>query len=110
MPDVAPGNVLLDVWRRTTKPLRWGEALWRSTRIPVGATPREEIWSFGKTTVYHYVPRKPAEERYPVPLLIVYAIVNRPFILDLRPGYSFVEHMLDEGFDIYLVDWGKPRS
>lgn len=83
-------------------------ALWESSRIPVGQTPREIVWSFGKTTVYRYTPKVPVEQRYPVPLLIVYAIVNRPFILDLRPGYSFVEHMLDEGFDVYLIDWGEP--
>jgi polyhydroxyalkanoate synthase len=34
--------------------------------------------------------------------------VNRPYILDLRPGHSFVEFMVQQGYDIYLLDWGAP--
>jgi polyhydroxyalkanoate synthase len=39
---------------------------------------------------------------------LVYALINKPFIFDLVPGRSFVEHMLDQGFDVYLLDWGEP--
>ena len=34
--------------------------------------------------------------------------MNRPHVLDLRPGHSFVEYMLKHGYDIYLLDWGAP--
>jgi polyhydroxyalkanoate synthase len=34
--------------------------------------------------------------------------MNRPTILDLRPGNSFVEYMVKQGFDVYLLDWGIP--
>jgi polyhydroxyalkanoate synthase len=34
--------------------------------------------------------------------------MNRPSILDLRPGNSFVEYMLQQGYDLYLLDWGSP--
>ena len=34
--------------------------------------------------------------------------MNRPHVLDLRPGHSFVEYMLERGYDIYLLDWGVP--
>ena len=30
------------------------------------------------------------------------------YILDLRPGASFVEFLLGEGFDVFLIDWGTP--
>ena len=43
-----------------------------------------------------------------MPLLLVFALMNRPSILDLRPGNSFVEYMVDQGFDVYLLDWGTP--
>jgi polyhydroxyalkanoate synthase len=43
-----------------------------------------------------------------VPILLVFALINRPEIFDLRPGNSFVEFLLDEGFDVFLVDWGIP--
>ena len=75
---------------------------------PINQTPREEIWRLNKSKLYHYTPTKPADERFPVPLLLVYALINRPFIFDLVPGRSFVEFMLDQGFEIYLLDWGEP--
>jgi polyhydroxyalkanoate synthase len=50
----------------------------------------------------------PKEKRHPVPLLLVFALMNRPYILDLRPGHSFVEFMIRNGYDLYLLDWGSP--
>ena len=38
----------------------------------------------------------------------MFALINRPEIFDLRPGNSFVEFLLEEGFDVFLVDWGVP--
>ena len=38
----------------------------------------------------------------------MFALINRPEIFDLRPGSSFVEFLLAEGFDVFLVDWGVP--
>ena len=38
----------------------------------------------------------------------MFALINRPEIFDLRPGTSFVEFLLGEGFDVFLVDWGYP--
>jgi polyhydroxyalkanoate synthase len=43
-----------------------------------------------------------------LPLLLVFAVMNRPYVLDLRPGHSFVEYMLARGYDVYLLDWGIP--
>ncbi len=76
--------------------------------VPIDQTPREEIWRLNKSKLYYYVPTKPPEERYPIPLLLVYALINRPFIFDLVPGRSFIEYMLEQGFEIYLLDWGEP--
>ena len=41
-------------------------------------------------------------------LLLVFALINRPAIFDLKPGSSLIEFLLDEGFDVFLVDWGYP--
>ena len=46
----------------------------------------------------------PEEQRHKIPLLLVFAIMNRPHVLDLRPGHSFVEYMLKHGYDVYLLD------
>ena len=83
-------------------------AVTQSSSYPVGLTPKEEIWSLHRLRLYRYTPRVPVEQRQPIPILLVYAIITRPFIMDLRPGKSFVEFMLDRGFDVYLIDWGEP--
>ena len=73
-------------------------------RVPTGQTPREAIWTKNKSTLYHYLPQR--EERYRTPILIIYALINRPYILDLLPGASFVEHLVQHGFEVYMLDWG----
>jgi len=78
------------------------------TRVPIAQTPKALIWSLNKARLYRYVPVVPAEKRQRVPLLLVFAIMNRPYILDLMPGRSFVEYMVNQGYDVYLLDWGSP--
>jgi class III poly(R)-hydroxyalkanoic acid synthase PhaC subunit len=44
------------------------------------------------------------------PILIVYAFINRHYILDLVPEVSVVRNLLKQGFDIYATDWGTPSA
>jgi len=79
-----------------------------STDAPIGQTPKEMIWALNKAKLYRYTPVLPEEKRHKIPLLLVFALINRPSILDLRPGNSFVEFMVKRGYDVYLLDWGVP--
>jgi polyhydroxyalkanoate synthase len=79
-----------------------------TTDARIAQTPKEVVWTLNKTRLYHYIPVLPEEKRHKLPLLLVFAIMNRPHVLDLRPGHSFVEYMLRHGYDIYLLDWGAP--
>ena len=79
-----------------------------TTKAAIAQTPKEVVWALNKAKLYRYVPVVPAEQRHPVPLLLVFALMNRPYILDLRPGHSFVEYMVKEGYDVFLLDWGVP--
>jgi polyhydroxyalkanoate synthase len=79
-----------------------------TTRTAIAQTPKELVWALNKAKLYHYIPVVPKEQRHPVPLLLVFALMNRPSILDLRPGHSFVEFMVKSGYDLYLLDWGTP--
>ena len=74
----------------------------------IAQTPKQMVWSLNKARLYRYTPVVPAEKRHPVPLLLVFALMNRPYVLDLRPGHSFVEFMVNQGYDVYLLDWGVP--
>jgi polyhydroxyalkanoate synthase len=71
----------------------------------VGTTPKEVVWTHRKTTLYRY---RSANRHHALPVLLVFALINRPDIFDLRPGHSFVEFLLDEGYDVFLIDWGRP--
>jgi polyhydroxyalkanoate synthase subunit PhaC len=45
-----------------------------------------------------------------VPVMLVMATTNRGYIFDMVPGQSFVEFLLDQGFDVFMVDWEAPRA
>ncbi len=75
-------------------------------QIDVGCTPKEVIYREDKMTLYRYVPI--VDNPNPVPTLIVYALVNRPYMLDLQENRSMVKNLLQAGQDVYLVDWGYP--
>src|SRR5450755_1202246 len=77
-----------------------------TTKASIAQTPKELIWTLNKAKLYRYIPVLPKEKRHPIPLLLVFALMNRPSILALRPGHSFVEFMVQRGYDVYLLDWG----
>ncbi len=79
-----------------------------TTRAAIAQTPKELVWTLNKAKLYRYVPVVKKENRHSVPLLLVFALMNRPYILDLRPGHSFVEFMIKSGYDLYLLDWCSP--
>ncbi len=72
-------------------------------RPRTGLTPKDTVWEQGSATMWRY--RSDQVTQGP-PLLIVFSLVSHSYILDLVPGNSFVEHLRDDGFDVFLVDWG----
>jgi polyhydroxyalkanoate synthase len=77
-------------------------------RVRVGASPHEVTYREDCIKVLRYTPDRPA--RHATPLLLVFALVNRPYILDLLPRKSVVQQFLKAGFDVFLVDWGIPTD
>jgi polyhydroxyalkanoate synthase len=71
---------------------------------PVGVTPKQVVWRRGKARMVRYESDK---RTVGPPLVIVWSIVSQSYILDLRPGHSFVEQLLDAGFDVLMLDWGE---
>jgi len=71
----------------------------------VGHTPSRVVYEENTLELHHYEPEK---RRHETPILVVYALVNRPYILDLQPDRSVVRRLLEGGFDVYLLDWGEP--
>lgn len=81
-------------------------ALTQIFSIEYAYNPRQLVFQRDKVKLYHYRPRK--KRPHQIPLLVVFATVNRPEILDLFPEKSFIGGLLQNGMDVYLLDWGYP--
>ena len=76
--------------------------------VDVWQTPYEEVNQKGIFKLIHY--KSKAEKTHPTPVLIVYAFINRPYILDLQPERSVIGKFLERGLDVYMIDWGYPKK
>jgi polyhydroxyalkanoate synthase len=74
--------------------------------VELATAARDVVSRDGKTTLYRY--RSVAKPSGGPPLLIVFALVNRPTVLDLQPDRSLIRRLLAAGVDVYLLDWGYP--
>ncbi len=86
----------------------FGQRVVVKNEVAVGQSAREVIWSYNKTSLYYYLPAAKTKNRYPVPLLVIYSLINKPYVLDLLPETSLIGFLLREGFEVYLLDWGEP--
>ena len=74
----------------------------------LGCTAKDVLVERGTMRLSRYRPR--ADEVYRVPLLLVMATTNKGYIFDMVPGQSLVEYLLDQGFDVFMLDWNPPRA
>lgn len=75
-------------------------------RDNLNRTPDEVIKIRGRFDLHHYKSLK--QKRHKTPLLVVYSLINRYYILDLMPDVSIIQNLLNQGFDVYTTDWGVP--
>ena len=71
-------------------------------------TPRLLVWQRDKARLYRYVPTVDAAEVLPTPILFVMSLVTTAKVFDLQEDNSLVRRFLDDGHDVYLLDWGVP--
>ena len=76
--------------------------------ISLEVTPHDVVQKIDKTRLLHY--RSQSDKQHKIPLLISYALINRYHILDIHPQKSWVRNLLDQGFDVYMLDWGTPTN
>ncbi|MGA9842188.1 MAG: alpha/beta fold hydrolase [Nitrososphaeraceae archaeon] len=77
-------------------------------RDNINRMPSEVIEMKGRFNLLHYKSDLTAEHK--TPLLVVYSLINRHYILDLLPNVSVIKNLQRQGFDIYATDWGTPKS
>ena len=82
------------------------DVLLESLETEIAVTPYDVVYEEDRVKLKHYKPT--VEIQLKRPLLIVYALINRETMLDLQPGRSVVQNFLQEGIDVYMIDWGYP--
>jgi polyhydroxyalkanoate synthase len=99
-------RVRRDIERNALR-VRNGVRLVAGSPAKVGLTPNDVVWESGRARLTRYhLPG--VAHRFSPPLVIVYSLISRSYIFDLCPGNSFVETLLTEGFDVYVLDFGIP--
>jgi polyhydroxyalkanoate synthase len=81
-------------------------AAFRRPPPEVGITPAAVVHRENKWRLLRYLSQTPP--RRATPVLLVPSLINRHYILDLRPGRSLAEFLLQRGHDVYAIDWGRP--
>ncbi|MFU8856144.1 MAG: class III poly(R)-hydroxyalkanoic acid synthase subunit PhaC [Deferrisomatales bacterium] len=104
--QIRPDQAMNELVEFNRKVLRGVDSIVDIREIDVGPTPKEEVYREDEMVVYHYLPfrKRPCK----VPVLIIYALVNRPYMVDIQEDRSMVRNLLSQGMDVYLVDWGYP--
>jgi polyhydroxyalkanoate synthase len=72
------------------------------------SAPRAVALELEKTILWKY--ERAGQPSAAAPVVICYALVNRPTMLDLQPDRSLIRGLLACGLDVYLVDWGYPDA
>jgi len=106
--QIRPDEILHEVNQFNAKLAQGINTLAEIGDIEVGVSRKTPVYQEDKMVLYRFEPR--VKKTNPVPLLIVYALVNRPYMADLQDGRSMIQGLLNAGLDVYLIDWGYPDS
>lgn len=94
--------------------VKFWQRVWALPKVPeyalktrVGTTPHDVVYEEDSLRLLRY---RNESVRFREPILVCYALVNRPYILDLQPERSVVCQLLRRGFEVYLIDWGTPTA
>ncbi len=74
----------------------------------INKTPKDLVFQIDKVQLYHYKPIVKNPNR--IPVLVVYALMNKQYIMDIQQDKSFVKKLLELGLDLYIIDWGYPTA
>lgn len=101
-------TMMKELGELNAKLIKGSELLTEIDEIDVGTAPKELVYEEDKLKLYRYKGEGNAACKTPV--LVVYALVNRQYMLDLQPDRSFIRNLLKLGLDIYIIDWGYPTK
>lgn len=103
-----PASMMEEMAKISEKLVKGYETLQKIESVEIATTPKELVWQDDLVKLYHYKRDTPAKCK--IPVLVSFAIMNRQDVLDLQPDRSLMKKLLDEGLDIYIMDWGYPQK
>ena len=104
--SVIPARVKHTTWLDMCPTYRFEILMDPEELPPTGVSECEEVYKEGHVTLKRYISKDKITKK--TPILFIYALINKPYILDLRPGNSIVEFFTKEGYDVFIIDWGLP--
>jgi polyhydroxyalkanoate synthase len=108
--QISPESAAREMAELNDKMIKGIETLGNLTHddVQVGTAPKEVVYQEDKLTLYRYTPQVAEKDLFKVPVLISYALVNRPAVADLQENRSLIRNLVKLGMDVYLIDWGYP--
>jgi polyhydroxyalkanoate synthase len=99
----------------SNKSSAWNNDFIDPVRDTLFRTPSEKICEIEKYSLFHYnrlstaddteKGNNPVGQNNTTPLLVIYAFINRHYILGLLPEVSVTRNLLNQGLDIFATDW-----
>ena len=107
------GQSLADGARHLTEDLQQGQlSMTDYTAFEPGEnlaiTPGKVVHRNELIELIQYEPQ--TEQVYEIPMLIVPPWINKYYILDMRPENSMVNHLVQQGFTVFVVSWKNPDA
>lgn len=100
-------KVFQEIGNNAQKLQKGYEVLQGIEEVDVATAPKELVWEQDHIKMYRYKTDKTPKCK--IPCLVSFALMNRQTILDLQPDRSLVRRLLDEGLEVYIMDWGYPE-
>lgn len=105
LPEIV-GNYAQELRAYHDRLTRLGGRLRDIDDVDLATAPKTLVHRVDKVSLYRFTPTAP--KRCPVPLLITYALINRETMMDLEIGRSLIRNLLDQGIEVYIINWGSP--
>ncbi|MES9872953.1 MAG: class III poly(R)-hydroxyalkanoic acid synthase subunit PhaC [Candidatus Sedimenticola sp. 6PFRAG7] len=105
--DIRPDKLAEEMADYSRKLGKGVENLLNAEQIDTGISPKEVVYTEDKLSLYRYKAPEGVKQNS-VPVLIIYALVNRPYMTDIQENRSTIKNLLAAGQDVYLIDWGYP--
>ncbi|PZQ52335.1 MAG: poly-beta-hydroxybutyrate polymerase [Rhodovulum sulfidophilum] len=106
-PDLDQVEIAAEIAARLRATVR-GLEIWQAHPYRRDVTEPPALWEAGSARLLDYGAAPEARDPSGPPVLVVPSLINRAYVLDLGPGWSFLRWLAAQGARPLLLDWGDP--